>query len=951
MKKRCLTVFLSLFSIFLHAGGVLTVPQSRQSITFDGEVKAEEYAGAVVLNNFFLSGTAHAPQERSVIYLLSDGQYLYAGAVMRAYALHPGSNMGKEFKAALQGENQPVWDDDSLELRAMNDRGEKFYFGFNANEATFIRVPARFARPEVRCTRGKGFFRAEMRLPLELLNGSWAVNFIRFEKRLKETSTLLPETSYNLWSHAGFFKLLKGDSDTSGFRIAPLSESNTGNFQLTFSRNISGKYTVAANGSSRAQNFSAVAGEAVTVTIPGVKKGDNRFTLSVETGNCRWNFPEYILPSPDSQFVIRWQNPEMQVTFNDAQVASGAVLAMVQKQNILEITSATPTVAFSLDCGTFTPFYGNFDGAESVKYENGQITLTAGKNCAAPYKFRKIFSVTPKVIQPYGVDNRRLLLSSGDAYDFEINPVEFGIFPLAGLRFDLLIPEEIEVVDVCSRVRYENGFAPFNWPPEHNMYELSSRREVTIGGKKYRHLTVRRNTELDRVPNMTRHYHSMRERCHIIFRSSHSGFKGEMQFLITAAAPALMEVPRTLPVEVGPPLTGIQPEKLCISLYAQMQGNLPHDTEAAIFDTWKRAGINELFLETTRKNDDFTMMFFLELENFGYYRSVPDFEPLMQKYPQLRAKTASGRHRGDISLTALADMEEEISGEIQAVFATLKNRYPGLKKLFWDFEHNPFNGLYADYSEISLAKFIRDYHIREENLTPALIREKYSSQWIDFRTRELGRAVRVISRAAAANGLELIMYSDYATAECPQIYGLDWQYINSAPAMVYCGYGRNPRIIARTRELVSPAPMVFGVLTNAGSSTYQRALLLRRILDSRGGILCWYERGTGGAELREIAAVTRVVSRCEDLIISGVDCTPQGLHTTAMADQIVNRQFKGQTATFILNEENVSSRVRITFPYPVQDLVSLKSYPAGKQLSLRIPAMQFAAFIQKEQHE
>ena len=950
MKRVLLIVFLSLFSQILYAGGALTVPYSRQPITLDGEVKDNEYAGALVLNNFFLSGTATAPQERSIVYLICDDNYLYAGAVMNSYALHPGSNMGKEFKATLHGENQPVWDDDSLELRAITGNGEKFYFGFNANGATFARIPARFAKPEVRCSKGKGFFSAEIRLPLELLNGNWAVNVVRFEKRLKETSTLLPESSYNLWSHTGFFRLFRGNTATAGLRLDQLSESNTGNFRMTFSRKTSGKYTVSGNGKNHAKEFSADAGKSVILQLPQEKKGQNRFTLNIESNAGKWSFPEYILASPDSQFAIRFDQQKMSVLFNNSPVASGAVLPMVQKQNILEITSQVPEITFSLAHGYFPAFSGSFDGAKSVKCENSSITLTAPENAAPPYKFRKIFTVTPKVISPYGLEKHRLLLSADDAYDFEINPVEFGIFPLADICFQILVPAEIEVLDVCSRVRYENGFAPFNWPAEQNMYELVDRKETAYEGKKYNLLTIKRNTVLDRVPNMTKLFHSMRERCHIIFRSGHAGFKGEMQLFVTAGNPALMEVPRILPVKVLPQLNGVQPKKLCISLYAQMQGNLPHKTEAEIFNTFKRAGVNELFLETTGKNDDFSLMFFLELEKYGYYyRSVPDIRSLMQKYPQLRAKKANGGFRGDISLTVLADMEKEITGELKAAFATLKNTYPGLKKLFWDFEHEPFNGLYADYSEPALAKFIRDYQIPENTLSPELIRQKYAAQWIDFRTRELGRAVGVIRRAAEANGLQLVMYSDYATSECPRLYGLDWQYIKSQPSMVYCGYGRNTEVIAKTKKLVNPVPMVFGVLTNSGSSTYQRSLLLRRILDSRGGVLCWYEQGAGVLELREIAAVTKVVSQCENIIINGVDQTPENLQTTAMPGQIVTRKLGNKAVTFILNEENVSDRIRISFPYSVRDMVTNRIYPAGKKLSLRIPAMQFAAFMKESE--
>ena len=80
-------------------------------------------------------------------------------------------------------------------------------------------------------------------------------------------------------------------------------------------------------------------------------------------------------------------------------------------------------------------------------------------------------------------------------------------------------------------------------------------------------------------------------------------------------------------------------------------------------------------------------------------------------------------------------------------------------------------------------------------------------------------------------------------------------------------------------------------------------------------------------------------------IFEEISCVPENLITSALSGQIVNRQLNGKCVTFILNEENASGRVRITFPYPVRDLISGRHYPAGKQLNLRIPAMQFAAFI------
>ena len=66
--------------------------------------------------------------------------------------------------------------------------------------------------------------------------------------------------------------------------------------------------------------------------------------------------------------------------------------------------------------------------------------------------------ITPQLIRAYGMENNKLLLSCNDVYDFEINPVEIGIFPLENITFSILIPEEIKLLDVCSRIRYPQGY-------------------------------------------------------------------------------------------------------------------------------------------------------------------------------------------------------------------------------------------------------------------------------------------------------------------------------------------------------------------------------------------------------------------------------------------------------------------------------------------------------------
>ncbi|MBE6377984.1 MAG: hypothetical protein E7051_04085 [Lentisphaerae bacterium] len=952
MKNAAIFLFAGML-LTLTASPELTVPQNIPP-KFDGVVDSAEYRSAVELNNFFLSDTAAFPQEKSSVSLLHDGKHFYAGAVLKAYALNPFSNMGKEFKATLYGEKQPVWEDDSFELRALSESGERFYFGFNANGATFIRIPARFHAdmPQVRCYKGKGFFSAELKLPLELLNGKWNINFVRFEKRLKETSTLLPQKSYNLWAYDQFWKLSKGKAKTVSPVLCDLANANTGNLELSFPAAVSGEYKISANGSTLQKKFSVPAASVVKIAFPDSKKGANKFSLSVKTQGGKWNFPEYSVPSPDSQFSVSWEGEGIRMFFNGESIASGAILPMAKKQNTLEIVSDKPQVTFFMRHSGYenAGFPGSFEGAEQFYSQGFKKTLTAPEDAKAPYKFRKIFTSTPALINPWGVEKQKLLLSSGDALDFEINPVEWGIFPVENIEIKLLVPEEVELLDAVSRIRYPDGFAPFLWIPESNMYKISAREKCSVDGKNFQLITVKRAEKLIKVPNMAKLYHSMRERCHLIFRSKNVGFKGDIHFFVMAGKPSLAENPKIIPVEVTEKLQGVQPKKLTVSLYAQMQGNLDWNLEKELFKTYKNAGINELFLETERPDiKDFTMMFFLEVSGHGYYRSVPAFETLFfRKHPHMRAKSRSGKPRDVVSLTALGDIDEKTEKDLTGVFAALKTKYPSLKKLFWDFEHPPFGGLYADYSEGALAKFKKDYKISEEKITPELLEKKYADKWIDFRARELGRSVAVIRRIANKNGYKLVMYSDYATPDCAKNYGVNWEYIRSAADEVYCGYGRDINIIRKTKELVAPSKTVFGLLTNRGSSTRFRSQILRRILDSRGGVLCWYERGAGVFELQEIAAVTKVVTQCENAIIEGIDVEPANLKHNGVADNVVTRKLGCDNYTFILNEENLTGRIKITFPAPAQDLTTGKIYPAGKKLSLKIPAMKFAAFKWKD---
>ena len=71
--KKLFLCFFAVNALILSASPELTVPQGKSPV-FDGKYQIQEYANALQINNFFLSSSASAPQERSSVSLMHDGK-------------------------------------------------------------------------------------------------------------------------------------------------------------------------------------------------------------------------------------------------------------------------------------------------------------------------------------------------------------------------------------------------------------------------------------------------------------------------------------------------------------------------------------------------------------------------------------------------------------------------------------------------------------------------------------------------------------------------------------------------------------------------------------------------------------------------------------------------------------------------------------------------------------
>lgn len=934
----------------------LTIPQTATPPTMDGTPLKEEWKNALVMNNFFVSGQNRLAMEPTRVYLMHDNRCLYIGIIMKEFALNPISNMLKEFKATLHGDNQPVWNDDSAEIRLATADRQLFYLGFNANGATKSIVPFGIASRwfELKTAIGTGEWSAEIAAPLKVCGDLQRINVVRFEKRLPEKTSMAPIPDDDHGSFRNMFRLKMGNLNTPGLEIPDLRLASANELTVRSSRLFSGSWRLKTNLSSsqgqiigKDHIFKLGTGNA-TGQITGISMEFNQGAESF------FSSPVYPFSERGGRLQFNLLTPGATVRFNgEQQETSGSLYTFYPRagENLLELISPNPEVVLGRTdkCGILS-WSGHWEYQHENKWmempadiQDGRIVL---KNDSpdGPWRFRQKILFGGDLLEIPGVAPEVLTLTSGGTYPIFWNPLKKLGCPVDGLHLNLLLPREVELVGAASKESYPDGFPDFNWPAEKNPYHIMRHGVRVIDNTEYIHYQIKRDTPLRKLA-MPPYHQLARERCVILLRGGAVGFKGRFFYFTASKTPALSEIPESHPLEVVPELTANAPRVLRIFFYPHAVNDLPSDTmNQALMNTWRSAGVNELFWETgTPVTGDFTTAAAFNLERYPWRRGYPVLKEFIRKHPDAVAINAENKKSGYLSLSYLAD-HPETEPDLEEALRRLKAVFPSLKILFWDYEHDPFTGLYADYGKETLAIFQRIYQIPEKHLTPELIRKHHPRQWIDFRARELGRAAEVVRKLAVRNGFELSFYSDYDSPHAIAMYSLDWQYMRNGAEKAYMGYGRDLKSIARTRAKLPGKPLIFGILTAPGCATYQRAILLRRLLDSRAGILCWYEKGFGGAELQEIAAVANLAAKYEEFFLRGKPITGIPAVSGTLPDNVVSLQLGDEILTLVLNESDLPEWIKLTFPAQAVEFYSGRQCPAKETVRFKVPAWGIMAF-------
>ena len=346
------------------------------------------------------------------------------------------------------------------------------------------------------------------------------------------------------------------------------------------------------------------------------------------------------------------------------------------------------------------------------------------------------------------------------------------------------------------------------------------------------------------------------------------------------------EVPQSIPVRALPPLEGKQPKKFVWEFWSGNARSPQYDDAALlknILDTSRQAGFNKY-------QSSANLQFNTELRSYGMAPfvliafkdgTIKDIvKPYLAKNPDEVLVDLKGKLSDSDMCTT------EVLGKNWPMFEKLIEDYTkssGAEAIEYDYEFPPFGPPHACFDARCLAAFREFSHIDKSiELTPAIVQKNYSKQWVDFMAYRTATLLKKMKDAVhAANPKELFTaYSGYYNAgnnTTKSRYGMDWNLVGQMQSVdeAGMGYGRPIPAITDSIKALRGIPAVFGeILTPYDKHSRQavspmlKSTLLRRALDSTGGVLVYLRTSMDGRSWTAVADVSRLTADYEDLFLN-----------------------------------------------------------------------------------
>jgi len=416
----------------------------------------------------------------------------------------------------------------------------------------------------------------------------------------------------------------------------------------------------------------------------------------------------------------------------------------------------------------------------------------------------------------------------------------------------------------------------------------------------------------------------------------------------------VVEPRQTIPVRLLPRLNGMQPKKLVWQLWGSFFGNMnDYAMREATLETARFAGLNDLVAGDLWTSENAPKYGIQHTMGFNFQAWSLNMKPYLTEHPAERLIGQDGQpNDGNLCTTLL------LGESWHAVEAKLQEKIEATRAhtMDYDYEYSPLTGPHSCYCPRCLAEF-RDYAKldRDVKLDPQVILDHYELQWVDFMAHRVARLFRkfrdTIHRLAP--GTKFSVYSGYQTPENPKRYGVNWNYVGEFQACdrAGCGYGRPADAIPATIDGLKGIPTLFGELMRPYDTKetippvpMTKARLLRRALDSTGGVLIYNRLPLDGRSWYAIAETTRLVATYEDLFIAGKRTALPGCD-----DAQVQTLSNGRT-TLVCAMNGGSSKLDLRLSLPPdagggREFYSGRSTTAGQTISCTLPSGEAEVFV------
>lgn len=878
----------------------------------DGKLDDEAWRGAIEITSFILIGETGFAEDGTRAYLAYDESRLYVAFHNEQFALDPANNILHEFKAeTTEDNNDDIFQDDYAVI--LLSAGEDATYDIFMNAAGAVsdargtgRNPWRdrdkgwSSEAEVAAGIYEGYWVVEAAIPFDSLGVSpGEVDMLRLglgrRSRQQEERSAWTPMSAGFHAPEEFGELVLGE-DVPGIR-------NVHHGDLSRGANLITGETFPGQAETLLRIQSLVApvegDENVQFTdylISENRKFEHRYGIEIE-GHGSFSYSimnaadfSVYYRSPDYRFSVQssvlkagnMRGEDYRIYLNGEEIDHGA--SLYPGVNILAVETEGKMYAEfevgdyrfstgggwrysdSAPAGWAGREYSDADWEQTISDSGGMI----GRSGERGY-YRRVLLVNHSKFWP-NWEMEGLWVAENSIQEIFLFPQGVEGYVIEDYNFYMEVPEEFKVIGASS---YYN-----------RLPSLGVRLQGSLerGAEKYsRYLIHAADAISRREPENIPMHHLVSVA--IELPESGGEFKsrdaGPFYYYLEAEGGTITEVPRSLRVNVLPPLRGKQPQKYMWRVNESWLNRMTDENlQGKIYGFLRKAGFNVAGVPSSPHEG--TGLNYLRFIDFNSWNI--DMRPYLEKNPAHALLDNEGVRRympGDgtknhACTTLLLNDTPAWKFAEETLVDLIRRLNP--PHVAWNYEANVWGSYLACYDERCLDEF-REFagigaHVE---LDPGTIRRDYPARWTRFmniRMAELAGRLREAARKADPQAV-FSVYSGYQSERTRDIYGVDWSLLSGKIDVAMCGYGRPVAELRNTLEALGNTPLVTGVIvrpyrvTNRQYPGYvSKARLLRRAVDATGGVLFYKLSSFGGRTFYASAEISRLVAEYEDIFVA-----------------------------------------------------------------------------------